>query len=615
MPPASANRRDTRNAAFSVSERAQLYATRHSIGTELQKKISLRIPFDVYLQDPSVAASNPALGFDHEFYVPWEPGLSAGPTSARFAVVDYDGGTETLTPPCTWDSKTDAFLTSDGTPLTSELKDSWQFHQLHVWAIVQRALDFFENGFGLGRSIPWGFEGNRLIVVPHAGYGENAYYDRHSKSLQFYYFEAGANRVYTCLSADIVNHEFGHAMLDGIRPLYIEAITPQTAAFHEFIGDLTAILIAFRSTAFRKALGAETHGDLSAANALNSIAEEFGRAVTGNPYLRSALNPMTMQDVANDQRPHRISEVLTGAVFDIVIKLSEYYADTRKHSVGEALWYTIQRMQKMAIQPLDLLPPVDVTFRDYALAMLRAEEIANPTDPDNYRGIMLEIFVARGILEQPEADILSAHRHVFERLRLTVFHDIEVIARSRAEAYRFLDDNRQNLLIPDNVDVVVTDLYTAQKLTREARRLPRQIVLEYLWREDVSLEGSEHGQFAGQITTLLCGGTLVIDQNGTVLSWTRKPGTIWVGDSDMAKREAQQGQARKDALLKAVAARVKLGQIGEAAGGARGFVPGFVPPFTSHVVDGALRFELSPHFGIHDDNQDELGSRQWQISS
>ncbi len=56
-------------------------------------------------------------------------------------------------------------------------------------------------------------------------------------------------------------------------------------------------------------------------------------------------------------------------------------------------------MQNMAIQPLDLLPPVDVTFRDYALAVLRAEEIANPTDPDDYRGMMLDVFIKRGILE------------------------------------------------------------------------------------------------------------------------------------------------------------------------------------------------------------------------
>jgi hypothetical protein len=153
---------------------------------------------------------------------------------------------------------------------------------------VQRALDFFESGFALGRRIPWGFDGNRLILVPHAGPGENAYYDRQSHSLQFYYFDRPEGRVYTSLSTDIVNHEFGHAVLDGIRPHFIEGVLPETAAFHEFIGDLTAILITLRNTAFRKRLVAETEGDLSKDSTLSNLAEQFGRTVQDKPYLRSA---------------------------------------------------------------------------------------------------------------------------------------------------------------------------------------------------------------------------------------------------------------------------------------------------------------------------------------
>ena len=76
-----------------------------------------------------------------------------------------------------------------------------------------------------------GFEGNRLIVVPHAGYGQNAFYDRRSKSLQFYYFDRGTDRTFTCLSTDIVNHEFGHAVLDGIRPHYHEGSLPGNRGF------------------------------------------------------------------------------------------------------------------------------------------------------------------------------------------------------------------------------------------------------------------------------------------------------------------------------------------------------------------------------------------------
>ena len=115
---------------------------------------------------------------------------------------------------------------SKGQTLDKSAVDTFQFHQVSVWALLQCALAFFEDPSALGRSIPWAFEGNRLIVVPHAGYGENAFYDRDSKSLQFYYFGSDGETVYTCLSTDIVNHEFGHAVLDGMRPLFNESTRP-----------------------------------------------------------------------------------------------------------------------------------------------------------------------------------------------------------------------------------------------------------------------------------------------------------------------------------------------------------------------------------------------------
>ena len=100
----------------------------------------------------------------------------------------------------------------------------------------------------------------------------------------------------------------------------------------------------------------------------------------------------------------------------------------------------------MAVQPLDLLPPADVTFEDYALAMLRAEQIANPTDPDGYRNMMIDVFVGRGILSDAQATELKKPVTVFDRLDVAVFHDPQSILASRANAYRFLDDNRRRPL-------------------------------------------------------------------------------------------------------------------------------------------------------------------------
>jgi hypothetical protein len=598
-----------------------LYAARRYMGGQVQENLGLKIPFHVYFQDPTFAKGRSGLPEFDQSLVSWEPGLSHGPTSARFAVVDYDGDTGMLASPAEW--KDGQFLDAGGTTVDKRLlkaaPDSPQAHQVHVWAVLQRALEFFESGFGLGRRISWGFEGNRLIVVPHAGYGRNAFYDRQSKSLQFYYFDSGPEKIYTCLSSDIVNHEFAHAVLDGVRPYFVEAIGPETAAFHEFVGDLTAILIAFRNNVFRNYLVKESKGDLGTDNDLNRLAEQFGKAVYGRPYLRTARNCKTLSQLKGEQRPHKLSEVLTGAMFDIIIELSRYYMNTRRRTISQAFWNTVERMQQMAIQPLDLLPPVDVTFNDYARAVLRREEIANPSDPDDYRGKMMKVFRDRDILDDNDIKELKGPRQVFERPILDVFYDVNDFSGSRAEAYRFLDDNRNRLFIPANVDVIVSDLYVSQKLTRQARQLPKQITLQYIWREDVELKGSRFGRFEGKSAGLLCGGTLAFDHEGNLLDWPRKPGTTFrgkgQGHDDDEKSEREAGEKRKEVFLDSVAARIKAGRIGDMIGGPRGLLGTKIPPLISREIDGALRFELSPHFGIDDDSEDELGERQWQMSS
>ncbi len=384
------------------------------------------------------------------------------------------------------------------------------------------------------------------------------------------------------------------------------------------MGDQAAILIALRNNDFRKYLVAKSGGDLSTDTALNRIGEQFGKAMHDRPYLRTALNEKKMSELKGEQSPHLLSEVLTGAMYDIIKRLSGYYKDVRKRTISQAFSDTIQRMQQMAIQPLDLLPPVDVTFRDYALAVLRMEEVANPSDPDDYRSMMMEAFLKREILCEADIKELKKPRQVFERLVLDVFHDVEEFSRSRAEAYRFLDDNRDRLFIPANADFIVSDLYLAQKLTRQARRLPKQIILQYVWREDVELTGSRFGRFEGQSASLLCGGTLALDHEGNVLAWSRKPGTAFYGsgqrkDDDVEERK--EGTKRREAFLDSIAARVKAGCIGNAIGSAKGLLGTKIPPLVSREVDGALRFELSPHFAIHDDSEDYMGERQWQISS
>jgi hypothetical protein len=617
--PAKSDRRLTRSTLI------ELYAARRYLGLASLKETGLRLPIEVYFKDPAVAKELEGAGFDNEFTAPWEPGLRDGPTSARFAVVDYDSTNNTLTAPAVWDRECSCYRAPDKTLLNSERKDCFQYHQLSVWANLQNTLEFFESGFALGRRISWAFEGNRLIVVPHAGYGENAYYDRASKSLQFYWFGDDKNRVYTCLSSDIVNHEFGHAVLDGLRPHFYESVDAQTAAFHEFFGDITAIVMAFRNNAFRKVVLKESNGDLDTADLLAGLAKQFGEATSNAPYLRSALNKQTMEKLAGKLEPHALSEVMTATMFDILKGVFAKHRENEleRHKRGRssrpsdvrALADTVPRMQMLAFQPLDLLPPCAVTFRDYALAVLRSEQVANPTDPSGYRALMLDCFIERGILTESDRAKLLEPTPVLQRPPLDVFHPVDAIAASRGGAYRFLDDNRAKLLIPLNADLIVTEIIRASKLARDGRSLPEQIVVQYVWREEIVLEGKQFGRFADERTTMLCGATMVLDQNGNLIHWARKPGSVSVGTNAAATAEQALGAARRSELLETVAARVAEGAIGETIGSELGLIERATPPFGFQKVDGTIRFQLAPHFSLRGGVElDETGDRQWQIS-
>lgn len=609
--------------------RMNAYAASRYLNLEVEKNLQIQLPFQVYIQDPLVAKKDPKSAIDNNFFVSWEPGITDGPTSSRFAVVDYNGDTGVLLPKAKWNQNEGQFYDVKKKSLSKPNLNNLQFHQVNVWALLQRALAFFENGLGLGRPIPFGFEGNRLIIVPHAGYGQNAFYDRTSKSLQFYYFDTDNNdRIYTCLSADIVNHEFGHAVLDGIRPYFINSFLVETGAFHEFVADTTAILMLLRNNNFRRQLAEKTAGDLSKEESLAALAEEFGNAVEEKPFLRTARNNKKMNDgdIQESRSAHYVSQVMTGAMFDILQKFAESYvkraqANTnkeRKEVAKNAFYRAISRMQSVTIQPLDLLPPVDVTFKDYVMAVLKSNMIADPKDPNDYYSMMVDVFLDREIITEDEAKELKGIDYLYEDIRPQVFHSIDHISRSKTAAYKFLDDNRPQLMIPMHQDITVVDLYDANKYVRRGLSMPRQIILQYLWKEDVVLKGREFGAYEGRITTMLCGGTLVFNEKGTLLSWMRKPGTeLRVGTVNKANRrkEIEAGKLRKSEFLKALSNRIQSGQVGAMLGSSKGFLGTRIPNIIVKEDHDSLSFELTPHFTLKNDEGQLNTNKKWEVSS
>jgi hypothetical protein len=632
-------------------------------------------------------------------------------------VVDFNADTQQLTDPVIWNPENGWFrLSPDGKwlpdapkapPKNKKLSAQKQreyaayyrqfiettvsnqhFHQVNVWAVVQRVLEFYEDPQALGRAVPWGFDGNRLIVVPHAGYGENAFYDRRSKSLQFYYFGNMDRPGYTCLSHDIIAHETGHAVLDGIRPLYNHASSVQTSAFHEFIGDLTAILLALFNQDIRRDLEGTTGEELGV---VADLARQFGLAVEGRPYLRSAINNLTLQMVGASLSPHAVSQVLTGAMFDILLGIAKKHMEknareeanedvdldekdggeaavgdaqgdasapatalVRRVTPAQALWWSAERFRRVALQPLDLCPPCDIQFLDYARAVLRNDILTNPVDEGGYRQDMLKVFHQRGLCTcsfEPGKDLPetcqfrealdeAAHQPKLD----LVHHDIERVSRSYTAAYYFLSDNRRALRIPTHQDLVVIDLYDNAKWGVAGERLPREIVLEYLWEEEVTLldddsKGLKFGSYGGRTMNLPCGGALVFDDRGNLLSWFRKPGTehitsaraqelrqrrdfIRTNPAEAKKKKIKltqqetaeladldEGEQRKAALLEYTASVIRHGLVDEVQAGDP-LLAG-KKPITALEEDGVLRLEITPHLRKSDFDREVVG---WPIN-
>jgi hypothetical protein len=584
---------------WNTTEFTNLYQASHHLSRENRKTLGLLIPVDVYVQDPYVAQINNGVDLN-TIHVACEPDLMDGPTSARIAVVDYDADANRLEEPVRWNSRERRFEfkhNGKSVPLTKAHRDTPQFHQVNVWAIIQSVLDMYEATWVLGRSAPWAFEGNRLIVVPHAGYLPNAFYDRRSKSIQFYYFGPPEKRVYTCLSHDIIAHETGHAILDGLRPYFIEDSSLQTTAFHEFVADMTAILISLLNNELRWQVAEETEGDLSRDSIVAALAEEFGRYATGRPHLRSALNPLTTELVKDSSSPYDWSQVLTGAMWDILTGITAKRKAKPKKSgkmptTKEALLWAVNRFRRVAFQPLDYLPPVDVQFSDYARAVLRADKVADPVDEDDYRGLMQEIFEKRGINHAGEED---------QTQRLYFYaYDIDRLSRSRTDAYHFLNENRRQLCIPADQDISVVDLYQTDKTVIGEGKLAREIVLQYAWREDVALKGAAYGPLEGEMASLLCGGTLIFDGRGNILSWIRKPGTGRQEGSRRRRRsycdeEREKGMQRRKRLLEYIAGRVGGGYVGLAERDRPEEIDAKPPVAAGRAADGTLRLEVTPH--------------------
>lgn len=266
-----------------------------------------------------------------------------------------------------------------------------QFDQSNAHGIVANTLQMYDNY--LGTPAQWSFRGP-LNVVPRKGTGKTAYFSRGDRSINFFEWNSPSlgKRVSTAQSADVIAHEIGHAVWDGLRPR--AGYSNEAGAFHEAFGDCSALLHAVQQDSnISKALE-QNGGDLSKPSLISRMAEEFGTGFNKEdkdpnnderPYYRTALNefkyidpkklpdddyPPTVGEEVLTREFHSFSRVWSGAFYRMLDSLYKGEKSAGAESV-EALKSARDKLGSVWGRALHELPPTGIKFGVVAEAMLK----------------------------------------------------------------------------------------------------------------------------------------------------------------------------------------------------------------------------------------------------
>jgi hypothetical protein len=459
----------------------------------------MRAKLRVIVQDPLVKNKYPYA--TENVKTEEEPFFLDGPVAERVAIIDRDPKTGQLREPVRWSAKGRTYSAPQDISSPKGIAVS-------VFGLVLETLAMFERPDVLGHKVKWAFDSPQLLVVPNAGIWENAFYDRYSRSLQYFSFTTEDTDVYLGLSRDIVAHETGHAILDGLAPALYDALSPQSLALHEAIADLTAIAMALQSPSIREWLLKKSGGRLTDDTPVSSIAEEFGYALGLKRALRNANNSFKIGDVSEEC--HDLCQVLTGAFWKAIVKINNSYLEKAKLPLdspdfGAKLGISARRISRILFRALDYIPPAETTFADYCRAVLRSDEAAYPQDKDGYRKILKDEFVSRGIVSraseldcQPEEDWVRAN--------------LEDILESEWAAYTFAEKMRKLLRIPSRVSF---RLFPRRNVIRRYYLGPgqyddrREVVFQLTWEkpeENIGIPTPSRRRAVFHGTTLIIGG-------------------------------------------------------------------------------------------------------------
>lgn len=521
--------------------------------------MKIRVPYLV--QDRRAGGLVEKLTFDREEF------CLDGPVTRRVAVVHLDPETGGLRPgvrhqPPDGD-RPGGYEVVDRDDFTAD-----DFLCVNAFATVLGTLYLYEEADALGREIEWAFGAPQLLVVPRAGEWANAFYQRESHSLQLFEFPARSEgdggeprTVFTALSQDILAHETAHAVLDGIAPDLYDCLSPQSLAIHEAVADLTALLVAVRSRKLVLQLLDKTGGRLGGQQAFAQVAEEFGfeRDLTGRSrHLRSlwnernlcpdddSLDELNRANQASRAEPHLLSEVLSGALYRVFVRLHDEYRsryaadfqdkpDPEFSASGKALFAAREHFKRLVLRSLDYLPPGEVSFADYGRAILASDQASYAGDSTG-RDQLVEEFVRRCIV----ADAGELTVETDQELPAVAAADLDVLVESDWAAYDFAERHRDLFGIPPTSRFRVRPRLLAKKtyfVAGEGFRPVEEIVFKVSWDRT---EDNPRDLPLTALRQITVGTTLVVDRA------TKRVRALLRSDASRAPADSSAAAAQRD---------------------------------------------------------------------
>jgi hypothetical protein len=285
-----------------------------------------------------------------------------------------------------------------------QVPDTDAFDAVHTYAVVRQTLRMYQRALAVGGSaapLPWqwnsGTNTEPLNVFPH-GLPDviNAFYSRNQQALKFGHFikSGTTTRVFTCRSFDIVAHETGHAILDGLKPNWIVSSGPQTGGLHESFGDISAIFVALSQLDQVEAVIAQTKANLHDKTFLADMAEEFGLALGRPNGLRNADNDLKLSETGTEV--HAISQVFTGAIYDILADLFNLERKTAVQDDAATLYEVSRYLLSLLIRAIVAAPASNATFANVANQMLTLS-VAD-SKPVEYQNSIRNRFTVREVV-------------------------------------------------------------------------------------------------------------------------------------------------------------------------------------------------------------------------